>query len=195
MLPLTVLLTGSFADADCQLAVFLWLCHFGRRAAEAQVVHQYGQPSVPTADTALELAYYWAFAAWIGHAFATGADRLQGPPWVSALGLVLFAWAEWGNNRVHRLLAKIRRGKANPARRAVPHGPAFALVSCPHYGFEILSWVAFNVACGATAAGAAFAALGAAILTFYALRKHAAYKKEFKTGVPSERKAIIPYVL
>ena len=183
----------------------LWAVHFLRRTLESAFVHVYSQPSISVLDTVGELAYYWTFGAWIGHSCASGenAALLSLPPWASIAGLALFACAECMNGRMHWQLASLRSGSgaggaAAKKKRMLPApprcSPIFSLVCCPHYFFEIMSWVGFNVAVGPTTAGLGFAMVGAAIVTQYARERHAAYALEFGAQFTAPY-AIIPWVV
>ena len=57
----------------------------------------------------------------------------------------------------------------------------FGRVSCPHYFFETLSWVAFNVTTGAPifSPGVAFQGLGFLIMLCYACDRHDKYCARF----------------
>lgn len=175
------------------LAGFMWCFHFARRAAESAWVHRYSKPSVPIADVATEYVYYWGFAAW--NAVSLTAESYRGPaPWFVVLGAVVFATAEWGNARAHRMLRDLRHPGART--RALPRGFLFEHVSCPHYLFEILSWAGFALLTQ-TWSAAAFLLVGSGILGAWARARHLAYRKEFdglqgRELYPVSRRALFP---
>jgi very-long-chain enoyl-CoA reductase len=177
------------------LAAGMWCFHFARRAAESAWVHRYGKAAVPVGDVVTEYVYYWGFATW--NAFAlTGAVAGAQLLWLSALGVVVFAVAELGNARAHRLLRDLR--PAGSKQRVIPRGFLFERVSCPHYLFEILSWVGFALVTQ-TWAAAAFAVVGSGILASWARTRHLAYRKDFdglegRELYPAARRALIPGV-
>lgn len=171
----------------------LWGFHFVRRTLEAAWVHRYGKDRVPLGDALTEYAYYWGFATW--NAWSLTATGYQGlAAWQLYLGIAVFAAAEWGNAKAHRMLRDLR--PPGTRQRVIPRGFAFEWVSCPHYGFEILSWVGFALATG-TWAALAFLLLGAGILGAWARSRHLAYKKEFdgqegRELYPPSRRALVP---
>lgn len=177
------------------LAAVMWCFHFARRAAESAWVHRYGKASVPTSDVVTEYVYYWGFAAW--NAFSlTSADYRAPAAWLVALGVVVFALAQLGNARAHRMLRNLR--PEGSKQRVIPHGFLFERVSCPHYLFEILSWVGFSLVAG-TWASRAFLLVASGILGSWAHTRHVAYRKDFdglegREKYPPGRRALIPGV-
>jgi len=177
------------------LAAALWTFHFARRTWESAFVHRYSKPRIGPGDYLTEYVYYWGFGAWI--AWSVSAP-LRPAPLVSlqVLGLLLFVLAEAGNAHAHRVLRDLR--SAGGRQRQIPRGLLFQRLSCPHYAFEISSWVGFNLVTQ-TWAGAAFMLVGAGILGAWAHSRHAAYLKEFdgqegREQYPVERRALIPFV-
>jgi len=177
------------------LAALLWCAHFARRASESAWVHRYGKASVPTSDVVTEYVYYWGFAAW--NAVSLTSPSYAGPaPWLMVLGGAVFVLAELGNARAHRILRDLRVEGATT--RVIPRGFLFERVSCPHYLFEILSWVGFALLTQ-TWAARVFLLVGVGILAAWARARHAAYLKEFdgrdgRETYPASRRALIPGV-
>ena len=177
------------------LGAALWTAHFVRRTLESAVVHRYSKPSIGAGDYLTEYLYYWGFAAWV--AWSLTAVAHQPPhPFLQAFGLALFVVAEASNSRAHVMLRDLR--SPNGSEKPLPRGFLFERVSCPHYFFEILSWVGFNLVTG-TLAGVAFMAVGAGILGAWAHTRHVAYKKQFdgldgRELYPAQRRALIPYL-
>jgi very-long-chain enoyl-CoA reductase len=177
------------------LAAALWTVHFVRRTWESAFVHRYSKPSIGPGDYLTEYVYYWGFGAWIAWSVTSSAKPL---PLVAlqVLGFALFVVAEAGNARAHRVLRALRA--PGGLERQIPRGPLFRRLSCPHYLFEILSWLGFNLVTQ-TGAGVAFMLVGAGILGAWAHTRHAAYRKEFdgqdgREKYPDERRALIPFV-
>jgi len=126
----------------------------------------------------------------------TAADARILPAMVQALGLLVFVFAEAFNAHAHRLLRDLRAPGGR--ERQIPRGAVFRRLSCPHYFFEILSWVGFNLVTG-TLAGIAFMLVGAGILGAWAHTRHVAYRQEFdgqdgRELYPAERRAIVPFL-
>ena len=177
------------------VAASMWCVHFARRASESAWVHRYGKARVPPSDVVTEYVYYWGFAAW--NAVSLTSSSYSGPAtWLVGVGGALFVLAELGNARAHRMLRDLR--PAGTKTRVIPRGFLFERVSCPHYLFEILSWVGFAVVTQ-TWAARAFLVVGAGILGAWAHTRHVAYVKDFdgqdgREKYPASRRALIPGV-
>lgn len=185
-------LGGSFSAG---LATALWSVHFVRRSWESAFIHRYSKPSIGPADYLTEYAYYWGFGAWI--AWSVTAKAAQASLNLTQIcGLLLFVLAEAGNAHAHRVLRELRAPGGR--QRQIPRGLVFSRLSCPHYSFEILSWLGFNLVTQ-TWAGAVFMLVGAGILSAWAHTRHVAYHKEFdgqegRELYPVERRALIPFL-
>ena len=173
----------------------LWILHFLKRTAESAWLHRSGKTGVKWRDAILVYGYYWGFGFWIASAVCS---NFLSPPGTSciAVGVAVFVVSEIGNFRSHLILRRLRSGKT--MERRIPHGFLFEYVSCPHYFFEIMSWVGFTLATGFFSA-AVFTVVGAVILTIWAHQRHQAYKHEFdgregKPVYPPMRKAIFPFL-
>jgi very-long-chain enoyl-CoA reductase len=171
----------------------MWGAHFARRAAESLFVHRYGKAAVPASDVVTEYVYYWGFAAW--NAWSLTASNYRAADLrVVLLGVVVFALAELGNAKAHRMLRDLR--PAGTKQRVIPRGFLFERVSCPHYLFEILSWVGFAIVVQ-TWAALSFLIVGAGILGAWAHARHVAYRKDFdghdgREKYPEQRRALVP---
>lgn len=177
------------------LAAALWSLHFVRRTWESAFVHRYSKPRIGPADYLSEYVYYWGFGAWIAWS-VTGKPEHAPRPSLVALGLCLFVLAEAGNAHAHRLLRDLRTPGGR--ERQIPHGLVFQRLSCPHYSFEVLTWVGFNLVTQ-TWAGIAFMLVGAGILGAWAHTRHLAYRREFdgqdgRQRYPARRRALIPFL-
>ncbi|MBN1610215.1 MAG: hypothetical protein JW940_26545 [Polyangiaceae bacterium] len=197
VMPTVVLARGAAAtqfEFGTWLAVGLWCVHFSRRALEAAWVHRYSKPSLPLTDALIEYVYYWGFGTWIGWSLSTPSA----PTPVAALwgGTALFVLAQLGNNKSHRMLAALRSG-GGVEIKPIPHGFLFERVSCPHYLFEILSWLGFAWVTRRPSS-VCFLLLGSGILGVWAWQRHSDYKQRFdgKSGplYPRERRALVPWL-
>ncbi|GAA4898200.1 methyltransferase [Ferrimonas pelagia] len=81
----------------------------------------------------------------------------------------------------------------NAPRYTIPHGGGFRFVSSPSYLGEMLSWLGFAILTWSLA-GVFILLVTMANLVPRALATHGWYKKKFE-DYPSDRKALIPYVL
>ncbi len=173
-----------------------WVFHFARRTAEALFVHRYSGRPVPPLDYLVEYLYYWGFAYWIARGLNAATPGEEATLWL-ALGLAIFVVGEAGNAWAHQKLRALRASFGSSEKK-VPQGGAFELVACPHYLFEITSWVGFALMTRVIGAYA-FLGLGAAILATYARSRHLAYRKEFdgrdgRALYPTSRRALVPLV-
>jgi very-long-chain enoyl-CoA reductase len=171
-----------------------WVFHFVRRTAESLWVHRYSGRSVPWADALIEYAYYWGFGIWIGMAWASGNRDLPSE-WLQGLGLGIALVGEAGNAWAHLVLRGLR-ARSGSSERVLPNSGLFRWVDCPHYSFEILSWVGFALMTGLLAS-LVFAVAVVGILGWYASQRHARYLEEFdgkdgRPAYPASRRALVP---
>jgi protein-S-isoprenylcysteine O-methyltransferase Ste14 len=90
--------------------------------------------------------------------------------------------------------AKLRSMRKNsPQEYVIPRGWLFNFISSPHYFGEIIEWAGWAVMTWSLP-GLAFSIFTFANLFPRAVSSHRWYKSHF-TGYPSDRKAIIPYIL
>lgn len=153
----------------------MWHAHFARRALEAAFLFRFSASAVPVRVSLLEFAYYWSFAAWIAGSAPGWTD---GGGWRAALGLAAWGAGELFNFRCHAALAANPAGPGGERRRVdARRGCLFGCVTSPHYLFEMCSWAGFNVVTGGARPGLAFAALGALVMTCYAVVRHEAAQR------------------
>ena len=128
-------------------------------------------------------------ARWVSELGAYPSSTLMAPHF--AIGVVVFALGLLMNVRADGVLARLRAPGESGYK--IPRGGAFELVSCPNYAGEILEWVGWAIATWSLA-GLAFALYTAANLVPRALSHHAWYRATFD-DYPTERRALVPYVL
>jgi 3-oxo-5-alpha-steroid 4-dehydrogenase 1 len=107
------------------------------------------------------------------------------------LGMILFVGGAFLNWWSDQILLSLRKG--GKKGYFIPRGGLFRWVSCPNFLGEIVQWTGFAVMTWSPAA------LVFALWTFYnlvprALSHHKWYRKAF-ADYPSERKAVIPYLM
>jgi steroid 5-alpha reductase family enzyme len=83
--------------------------------------------------------------------------------------------------------------KESPYEYVIPRGWLFNYISSPHYMGEIIEWCGWALMTFSLP-GLAFAVFTFANLLPRAIASHKWYKKQF-SDYPSERKAIIPFVI
>ncbi len=110
-------------------------------------------------------------------------------------GVLLFVSGFVLNKHSDRILKKLLSGNesSGSTEYKIPYGGAFRYVSTPHYLGEIVTWVGFLLASWSLPA-LLFALMTMANLIPRSLALHQWYKENFPE-YPSERKAIIPYIL
>lgn len=184
------------------LFIGLWELHFLRRTIEVLFVHDYKRKMSFTESLGAPL-YYWFFAFWNG--VAIRSDNGYNPTYLpmASVGGVLFIVGEFGNCYCHYLLRSFRKAKrrsflSKESKHVIPSGFLFELVSCPHYFFEIVTWVGFLLTTW-TLAAVVFLSASAITLFIYAHKKHKAYVMEFdglagRDLYPRNRKALIPFL-
>jgi len=114
------------------------------------------------------------------------------------LGYIVFLIGEIGNGYHHYLLAHLR--PKGVTGHVIPSGGMFGLLSCPHYFFELVSWVGFMLVSQVSVGSIAFLVLSIVVLIPRSLEKHNKYRAEFdgqkgKALYPKGRKALIPFIL
>jgi len=177
----------------------IWSFHYGRRVIEVLFLHDYKRV-MSLGITIGAVIYYGGlgvFCAWCTH---HQVWKRNGYPneillW---LGFCVFMIGEIGNAYHHYLLAYMR--PVGMTGHVIPTGGMFYYVSCPHYYFELVSWVGYLLLTSIT-----YGALAMLILSFFSLlalakEKHTKYLKEFngqngKSMYPLERKMLIPFLL
>lgn len=193
-LPLPQTTTDTTAGLLAWLLVpVLWIAHFARRTVEALAIHRFSHLHSPV-ELVAAAAYYVGFGIWIGQ--ETGPAGPVLPALQVLLGVALFAIGEAGNAWHHLLLRRLRTGDGG---HVIPRGGFFALVSCPHYLFELVAWAGFFVLRPDEATGA-FLLASFVILLVRALNRHRAYRRAFdgregRALYPPHRKALVPYVV
>ena len=175
------------------VCVALWLAHFLKREAETLWVHKFSRPTMPLPLLFKNSVYYWFFALVVGYPLCHPSYTPPDSSSQVAVGVALFLAAELVNGAVHLQLSGLRAAEGSDAR-PVPGGPLFALVSCPNYTAEVLTWVGWSLA-SQVGAAYAFTVVGGLQMASWALAKHEKYCKDDPGYARTGKKAIIPWVL
>ncbi|XAR53556.1 3-oxo-5-alpha-steroid 4-dehydrogenase (NADP(+)) [Bertholletia excelsa] len=164
--------------------------HFFKRIFEVLFVHKYSGGMFLDAAICISLSYLISTATMIYSQHLT--QGLQQPPLdLTRVGISLFVIGEIGNLYHHFLLSNLR--KKGDKEYKIPKGGLFNLVVCPHYLFEIMSFV--GVSCISQTLYALSFTLGSSIYLMgrsYATRRW--YLSKFE-NFPRNVKALIPFVL
>ncbi|KAG5477317.1 hypothetical protein LSCM4_04535 [Leishmania orientalis] len=173
-----------------KLYIGLFIAHFIKRELESMFVHKFSHPTMPMRNIVKNCVYYWSFAAFIGYVLCnpsfTPTSAAQ-----SNVGAVLMVINELLNFAVHYQLSTMRKSDGDTTRN-VPQGPLFALVSCPNYFFEIMSWVSFSIGTNMLSSWF-FTLAGFVQMADWAKKKHRGYVK----ADPANKKkaAILPFIM
>ena len=181
----------------------LWSFHFLRRTIEVFFVHDYRR-KMSCIESVGAPIYYWVFALWVGVSLRHDNGYKQTFLSLVATGSVIFFVGELGNCYCHLKLRTFRMEKrpimlSRKSQHVVPHGFLFECVSCPHYFFEILTWLGFFLAT-MVLSSLLFLLATVVTLVIYSLKKHRAYRQEFdglagRQLYPRDRKALVPFIL
>ncbi|CAK9172423.1 unnamed protein product [Ilex paraguariensis] len=163
--------------------------HFFKRVLEVLFVHKYSGGMVLDSAILISSSYLFAAAAmiYIQHLAQGLAEPVID---LKYLGVALFIAGIGGNFYHHYLLSKLR-GKDEKGYK-IPRGGLFNLVICPHYLFEILTFIGISFICQTTfsfscSIGIALYLIGRSYVT----RKW--YLSKFD-DFPKDVRALIPYV-
>lgn len=120
---------------------------------------------------------------------AYGAAWLGDPRFV--VGALLFVVGYAVNQHADHVLFNLR--KPGETGYKIPRGGLYRWISCPNYFGEIIEWCGFAIAAWSPA-GLVFAVWTIANLLPRAVAHHTWYREKFG-DYPSERRALIPYLL
>lgn len=189
--------TGPLPVSPPIIALFImWQLHYFHRAFIYPFQLQIRPGSTTPLRMTLSGATLCTACGYLNGVFiSTYAVHLQSNDWFYSpafiIGSIMFI-AGYALNKVSdSQLMSLR--KKNPDAYSIPYGKGYRWVSCPNYLGELLTW--FGFACAAwSVAGLAFALMTASNLIIRALENHQWYKDKFG-NYPSDRKAIIPFLL
>lgn len=171
------------------------VAHFVKRELETLLVHKFSASTMPAFNIVKNSFFYWALAGLLcaysvysPRSLAARADV----PVVDAVGTAIYLFAEAGNALVHLYLSSLRSDGGT--ERKIPVGYGFALVTCPNYMYEILSWVGIIIVSRDWAV-TLFISLGAAQMYTWARGKESAYRTEFGDKYKKKRFVLLPGLL
>ncbi|RIB05632.1 3-oxo-5-alpha-steroid 4-dehydrogenase-domain-containing protein [Gigaspora rosea] len=188
----------NFEHSQMQkFAFYMIMTHFGKRELETLFVHRFSHGTMPFMNvfknsfhyhalSGINLAY-WVYGPWN----ASGTLNSAREEWYIWTCVAVFVYAQISNFSTHITLRNLR--PPGTRVRKIPYGYGFELVSCPNYFFETVAWISI---CALTNSLAAwfFIVVGFFQMYLWAIKKHKAYRKEFK-DYPKNRRAIIPFLV
>ncbi|QRV89872.1 3-oxo-5-alpha-steroid 4-dehydrogenase [Ceratobasidium sp. AG-Ba] len=196
-------------------AYVLVMLHFLKRELETVFVHRFSHATMPVGNLFRNSAHYHLLSGFLlalslygpwYSAPTLAAKQLQNaaPNWLLGWGwpsstsssltkwVAIWAFAELSNFHAHLTLRNLRPA-SNPTARGIPRGYLFEYVSCPNYTFEIIAWVAFTLMTKSWAS-LIFIIAGTTPMVIWAIKKHKAYRREFGTSYPRNRKILVPFL-
>lgn len=184
------------------LILVLWDLHFMRRLIEVLFVHTYNR-KMPIFECIGAPMYYWPLAFLIAWSVNGDAYKMTYMP-LLIIGTVVFLIGEFGNAWCHWQLRMFRERKhlvtmvSPETGHVVPYGGVFRFVSCPHYFFEIITWLGFFLVTW-TLLAVLLLLFTIITLAIYSKKKHNAYHKEFdgeegRPAYPKSRAALVPFI-
>lgn len=198
--PLFYCLPGIFyGDANPQrhlvqkVAFWLTIIHYVKRELETLFVHRFSNATMPIFNLPKNCFHYWViFGVSVGYFLfhPKFAPRFTDETTIYGLAALMCVF-ELLNLKTHIILRDLRpRGTKV---KGLPVGWGFGLVSCANYFWETLAWTTFSVLVSCATAWI-FVVVAFLQMAQWALKKHAAYKKDFK-DYPRIRKAILPFLV
>jgi protein-S-isoprenylcysteine O-methyltransferase Ste14 len=186
---------GSNSQNIITLLFFLlYTLHYTNRSLIFPLRTRTSHKRMPLIIAVLAIVFNTVNGSLNGIYFGSIADG-YGLDWVYdirfILGSILFLSGAFINISADNILLTLRNNSSNGY--AIPEGRLFKYVSCPNFFGEILEWFGFAIMTWSPAA-LAFAVWSLVNLIPRALDHHRWYKEKF-SDYPSERKAVIPYIL
>ena len=173
--------------------IILWLSHYLHRS----FIYPFSQSGKEKAYPVLLVLMAFVFNCLNGFANGYGVFHLYSYDisylltWKFITGILFFIAGFIINKISDEKLRNFR--KQNPSEYVIPHGWLFNYISSPHYFGEIIEWAGWAVMTWSLP-GLAFSVFTFANLFPRAIASHGWYKSHFPE-YPSERKAIIPFLL
>ncbi|OAX41464.1 hypothetical protein K503DRAFT_863857 [Rhizopogon vinicolor AM-OR11-026] len=193
---------GPVQHSMLQRYVFAFvMLHFAKRELETLFVHRFSHATMPFMNIFKNSAHYHlgsgialAYSIYSPVYGATSPyirGTVRNDPLYIQAGAAIWLFSEISNLITHIQLRNLR--PAGSRKRAIPQGYGFNLVSVPNYFFEFLGWLVITVLTGSYASWV-FLAISTYQMYVWAVKKHRAYRKEFGSEYPKDRKAMFPFI-
>jgi protein-S-isoprenylcysteine O-methyltransferase Ste14 len=172
----------------------LWQAHYLHRAFIQPLTNPGGHKPMPLAICASAI-FFNLVNGYLNGRGLTVLGRAYDWSWFAdpraLAGLALFAVGFIVNRQSDAILMRLR--KPGETGYKIPRGGLYRYVSCPNYFGEIVEWAGFALATWSPAA-LSFAVWTAANLAPRAVSHHRWYREKF-ADYPSERRALIPFIV
>ncbi|XP_064637908.1 polyprenol reductase-like [Lineus longissimus] len=194
---------------SCVITLILVCIQVSRRCVECVWVSVYSNSTIGILQYIVGLLFYTLLGMSVlaespelcgfkGLSLTSNHYQIQ---WFHALGIFIFLWASREQNRLHVMLAILRKVNAKSTdpssfyRHRIPRGSWFEYVSCPHYTMEILIYIAMTTTQGFVNITFLWLSIFVVInQVLYAHITHQWYLAEFSQDYPKNRFALIPHV-
>eukprot|EP01084_Bolivina_argentea_P296177 510054_1 len=195
---------GNKYDRDCvslntfnKITIIVWSFHFLRRLFETFCIQRFYRYA-PLSEITGSIMYYGCSGLFNGvcnNIYIWFREDWKCPLMPNiALGLSLFCMGECGNCYHHYLIENNRNKYINFKGHVLLKGGLFDYVSCPHYMFEVITWIGWMFI-SSFSTGSILIFLITSSLIFKSIQIHNEYKHKFKGLYPTNRKAIFPFIL
>lgn len=183
---------GIFNASIVFVGIFIF--HYFHRALIFPYRIKVKGKTMPVMSMFLSMIFYIVNGYLIGYYF--GALKTYSWTWLLSpqfiIGFFLFVVGFVINVTSDNILINLR--KPGESAYKIPHGKLYQFISCPNYFGEIIEWVGFAIMCWCLPA-TVYMLWVALPLMAQGLQAHKWYLDKFKTEYPSDRKAIIPFVV
>jgi protein-S-isoprenylcysteine O-methyltransferase Ste14 len=196
--PSPFLITIFFITSDIKtlpeiIFLILWLTHYIQRT----FIYPFSQSGREKPYPLIVASMAIIFNCFNGFANGYGIFNLYSYntswlfTWQFISGIIIFITGFIINKTADEKLRVFR--KRSPEEYVIPHGWLFNFISSPHYFGEIIEWAGWAIMTWSLP-GLAFSVFTFANLFPRAIASHRWYKSHF-TEYPSDRKAIIPFII
>jgi len=195
LFPILFFLSSSRSqDITAILFLLMWEIHYVQRTIVFPLVMKKSPSRMPLLVMFMALFFNMS-NGYLNGRFLFSLSEPYGSQWLSnprfIIGATFFISGYIINIHSDSILRGLR--KKSETDYKIPHGGFFRFISSPNYFGEILEWTGWAIATWSLP-GTAFALWTVANLAPRAFANHRWYLKKF-SEYPSQRKALIPYIL
>ena len=185
---------GSNREPVILLFWAMWTAHYVNRAWAWPSRAKISGKKIPISIVIIALTFN-SINTWLNGTWIFEMSPEYGNSWFFEprfiIGFIIFISGMILNIRSDDILFALRDDGTTGYK--VPYGGAFERISCPNYLGEIIEWIGWAIATWSLA-GLAFAIWTFCNLAPRAISHHKWYKDNF-SDYPSDRKALIPWIL